>query len=244
MVTSNKTKSVLRGDLPRLSRTTSIVTSTPSASGTGPNVKRSKPLKYAYEKEIVLYAHHNRLDYFSTECIYSPEAFRGSARALVKNLERVRPSSILDIVRSGEDMARLVPGSQAAAAAQAEEEEGGCGSAKGSGEGGSMVVVERLLAGNERAKREGLETDVAALGSSRPTVGPGGKQSGRCQPSSDRTTRVNNAAKTSAANKQVLKRCAKCGYLSSQDVCKACVLLDGLNKNRPKCEVASADAIG
>ena len=44
---------LLRGDLPRLSRATSIVTAS-SAS----EIKRSKPLKYAYEKEIVLYAHH------------------------------------------------------------------------------------------------------------------------------------------------------------------------------------------
>ncbi|KAJ6442010.1 cytoplasmic tRNA 2-thiolation protein 1 [Purpureocillium lavendulum] len=60
---------LLRGDLPRLSRSTSIVTGSSSSE-----VKRSKPLKYAYEKEIVLYAHHKKLDYFSTECIYSPEA--------------------------------------------------------------------------------------------------------------------------------------------------------------------------
>ena len=92
---------LLRGDLPRLSRATSIVTSTPSAASKNShsngeknvsftNVKRSKPLMYAYEKEIVLYAHHKKLDYFSTECIYSPQAFRGSARTLIKNLERVR----------------------------------------------------------------------------------------------------------------------------------------------------------
>ncbi|KKA27764.1 hypothetical protein TD95_004448 [Thielaviopsis punctulata] len=94
---------LLRADVPRLARSTSIVT------GVGTeDVKRSKPLKYCYEKEIVLYAHYKKLLYFSTECLYSPEAFRGTARALIKNLERVRPSAILDIVRSGEDMARLV----------------------------------------------------------------------------------------------------------------------------------------
>ncbi|KAL9045422.1 MAG: hypothetical protein Q9214_001529, partial [Letrouitia sp. 1 TL-2023] len=102
---------LLRGDLPRLGRATGIVTASPASSAAGRThqVKRSKPLKYAYEKEIVLYAHHRGLEYFSTECVYSPEAFRGSARALIKDLERVRPSAILDVVRSGEDMARLVP---------------------------------------------------------------------------------------------------------------------------------------
>ncbi|KHO01679.1 VEG136 protein [Metarhizium album ARSEF 1941] len=75
---------LLRGDLPRLSRSTSIVT---GSASTG--IQRSKPLKYAYEKEIVLYAHHKKLDYFSTECIYSPEAFRGTARTLIKSLEKM-----------------------------------------------------------------------------------------------------------------------------------------------------------
>ena len=29
-------------------------------------------------------------------------------------------------------------------------------------------------------------------------------------------------------------RCEKCGYISSMDVCKACVLLEGLNRGLPK----------
>ncbi len=43
-------------------------------------VPRCKPFKYAYEKEIVMYAHFKKLDYFSTECVYSPYAYRGHAR--------------------------------------------------------------------------------------------------------------------------------------------------------------------
>lgn len=42
------------------------------------------------------------LDYFSTECIYSPNAYRGYARAYIKDLEQIRPSAILDIIHSGE----------------------------------------------------------------------------------------------------------------------------------------------
>ena len=152
---------MLRGDLPRLSRTTHIITQTPSATLTDDgspsisNVKRSKPLKYAYEKEIVLYAHHRNLDYFTTECIYSPEAFRGSARALIKNLERIRPSSILDVVRSGEDMARLVPGyvesscggpcSNEQATNNAEDEAGGCGNNNGNSTVSEMAKMEHNL---------------------------------------------------------------------------------------------------
>lgn len=62
---------------------------------------RCKPLKYAYEKEIVMYAYFKRLVYFSTECIYAPNAYRGHARAFLKDLEKIRPSSIIDIIHSG-----------------------------------------------------------------------------------------------------------------------------------------------
>jgi cytoplasmic tRNA 2-thiolation protein 1 len=80
---------VLRGDVARLQRCTSILNSTEGC------IKRSKPFKYAYEKEIVMYAYFKKLDYFSTECIYSPNAYRGYARTFLKDLESIRPSSIL-----------------------------------------------------------------------------------------------------------------------------------------------------
>lgn len=198
---------LLRGDLPRLSRGTSIVTAS-SAS----EIKRSKPLKYAYEKEIVLYAHHRQLDYFSTECIYSPEAFRGSARTLIKDLEKIRPSSILDIVKSGEDMAALVPKqiTGGKSSADAEEEAAGCGSQNGRSSGGEMAAMEKQLAENEAAESREMEI--------KPPTG-----------------KVNQLAKTSKAiKKQTMGNCERCGYMSSQRICKACMLLDGLNRNRPK----------
>ncbi|KAH9816269.1 hypothetical protein DFH28DRAFT_1082033 [Melampsora americana] len=99
---------VLRGDIARLERCTEITTGGVTSGMGGIPVKRSKPFKYAYEKEIVMYAYFKKLDYFSTECTYSPEAYRGHARALVKELERIRPSSILDIIYSGEAMAGAV----------------------------------------------------------------------------------------------------------------------------------------
>jgi cytoplasmic tRNA 2-thiolation protein 1 len=227
------TGKVLRGDLPRLSRTTSIITSTPSASSdpaSNTNIKRSKPLKYAYEKEIVLYAHHKNLDYFSTECIYSPEAFRGSARALIKNLERVRPSAILDVVRSGEDMAKLVPGSDegcggacASSMPVAEEEEGGCGSAQGRSTGGEMASVEAQLRQNEAAVDGNLETEITIKSVN---------SNGAVPLANGKKAKKGFTPRKTA--KQVMGQCKKCGYLSSQEVCKACVLLEGLNKARPK----------
>ena len=47
---------------------------------------------------------YKKLDYFSTECKYSPNAYRGNVRELIKNLEKIRPSSIIDIIHSGEQI--------------------------------------------------------------------------------------------------------------------------------------------
>lgn len=186
----------------------------------------------------MLYAHHKSLDYFSTECIYSPEAFRGSARALIKNLERVRPSAILDVVKSGEDMAKLVPGSDegcggtcASNIPTAEEEEGGCGSAQGKTTDRDMESMEKQLSLNEAATENGLEVEITS-----------GAISGQSHHRSAVPLRGNKKGKKykddistpKKASKQVMGRCKRCGYLSSQEICKACVLLEGLNKSRPK----------
>ncbi|MCJ1376557.1 nucleotidyltransferase [Loxospora ochrophaea] len=224
---------LLRGDLPRLARATSIVTASAASE-----IKRSKPLKYAYEKEIVLYAHHKKLDYFTTECVYSPEAFRGSARTLIKDLERVRPSAILDVVKSGEDMAKMVPNEvkgdgglvlgqgTEGSVVDAEEggESGGCGNSNGRLGGGQMADMERRLRDDEAAKSR--EIDLTASGTMSRTKINGVYNGKDLQ-----------LQKSRKLPKQQMRRCSRCGYLSSQEVCKACTLLEGLNKNRPKVEV-------
>lgn len=130
---------ILRGDIARLQRCTAITTGTEGA------IPRCKPFKYSYEKEIVMYAYFKKLDYFSTECIYSPNAYRGHARTFLKDLESVRPSAIIDIIHSGDSL-----------------------SVKG---------------------------DVKM-----PVQGT----------------------------------CSRCGYIASQELCKACVLLEGLNRGLPR----------
>ncbi|RFU31658.1 hypothetical protein B7463_g4693, partial [Scytalidium lignicola] len=231
---------LLRGDLPRLARSTSIITGDANS-----DVRRSKPLKYAYEKEIVLYAHHKKLDYFTTECIYSPEAFRGSARTLIKNLERVRPSAILDVVRSGEDMAKLVPeevtgishckgrNNTSASADDGEEEtSGGCGSANGRTSGGEMAEMEKKLQADEQAAEREVDLTTSTV-----NLVPGQRHDridqlplkiGRRGPKRDTGKKL---------VRQVLGNCKKCGYMSSQEICKACTLLEGLNKNRPQIQI-------
>ena len=49
-----------------------------------------------------MYAYFKKLDYFSTECIYAPNAYRGFARSFLKDLEAIKPKAILDIIQSGE----------------------------------------------------------------------------------------------------------------------------------------------
>jgi cytoplasmic tRNA 2-thiolation protein 1 len=133
---------ILRGDVARLQRCTAITT------GTEGTIPRCKPFKYTYEKEIVMYAYFKKLDYFSTECIYSPNAYRGHARAYIKDLEAIRPSAIIDIIHSGE----------------------------------SLAIKKEI-----KLPKQGI--------------------------------------------------CERCGYMSSMSICKACNLLEGLNKGKIKISV-------
>jgi cytoplasmic tRNA 2-thiolation protein 1 len=96
---------MLRGDVSRLARCT--LTKTHSQSGDGGTIlslTRAKPFKYTYQKEIVLYAFYRKLRYFSTECTYSPGAYRGDVRMLIKELEKADPRIVLNIIRSGDGM--------------------------------------------------------------------------------------------------------------------------------------------
>ena len=68
----------------------------------GGDIPRVKPFKYTYEKEIVMYAHYCKLEYFCSECIYAVGAYRGNVRSLIKDLELERPQSLIDIIHSGE----------------------------------------------------------------------------------------------------------------------------------------------
>ncbi|CAM6102308.1 unnamed protein product [Calypogeia fissa] len=82
----------------RLSRCTAITTGEEGA------LPRCKPFKYTYEKETVMYAYFKKLEYFSTECIYSPNVYRCFRCEFIKHLEAIRPRAILDVMKSGEDL--------------------------------------------------------------------------------------------------------------------------------------------
>ncbi|MCQ2816600.1 MAG: TIGR00269 family protein [archaeon] len=85
---------ILRGDFNRLPGSVDIMT--------GGGIRRVKPFKYVYEKEIVMYAHFLKLNYFCTECTYSVAAYRGNVRQLIKEMEVDRSMCIIDIIHSGE----------------------------------------------------------------------------------------------------------------------------------------------
>ncbi|KAK4529903.1 hypothetical protein CCYA_CCYA02G0760 [Cyanidiococcus yangmingshanensis] len=146
---------LVRGDSARLRRSADVMTfeaehEARQTTATVEWVPRVKPFLFMYEKEIVMYAYWKRLDYFATECVYAPQAFRAFARDLVKELEALRPRAIVDTLRAAEEL--------------------------------------RKYAAN----------------------GP--------------------ALDTSATP----QRCTRCSYLSSQAVCKACVLLEHLRNGTGK----------
>ena len=168
---------VLRGDVARLSRCTAIIT---DGEGTIP---RCKPFKYTYEKEIVMYAYFRKLDYFSTECVYAPNAYRGHARTFLKDLEAVRPSAILGVAR---------------------------------GSAPSWPPAVSLM---------GIDADTWLVGRERVRTTADIIYSGEALELKE-TTRLPTQT-----------TCTRCGYIASNDVCKACVLLEGLNRGLPKCGV-------
>ncbi|KAM9929056.1 hypothetical protein OXX59_001428 [Metschnikowia pulcherrima] len=179
---------ILRGDTARLESSCTILT-----QSAGSPIKRSKPFKYTYQKEIVLYAHYKKLDYFSTECTYAPEAFRGTARELLKGLGTIRPSCIMDIIYSGEHLV-LAPKKK--------------------------VTKKYKNAGKPKAGHQTAEITPAHPENEQQINADGSVSLGR--------------AKTTDGN-----TCEKCGYITSNRVCKACILLAGLEMNRAKVSVDS-----
>lgn len=89
---------MMRGDAFRL------VICTEATSGEKGELLRCKPFKYAYEKEIVLYAYYQKLEYFSTECTYSKDAFRGHMKELMKDMMSLKPGVIVDIIKNASSL--------------------------------------------------------------------------------------------------------------------------------------------
>lgn len=96
---------LLRGDFNRLVRCTQAVTNKQIIQEDFClSLPRAKPFKYTYQKEIVLYAFHKKLNYFSTECTYAPESSRGYVRNFLKEIEKIDSRIILKIIKSGDEI--------------------------------------------------------------------------------------------------------------------------------------------
>lgn len=94
-----------RGDISRLKRCTLSKTKEHIDDGNEKeylSLARCKPFKYTYQKDIVFYAYFKKLPYFTTECTYASGASRGDFRKLIKDLEKVDPTIIINIIKSGE----------------------------------------------------------------------------------------------------------------------------------------------
>jgi cytoplasmic tRNA 2-thiolation protein 1 len=114
------------------------------------------------------------LDYFSTECIYSPDAYRGHARAFLKDLEAARPSAIIDIIHSGE----------------------------------AFEIKEEIKATQKVQRKPILKSFEVEV------------------------KEIQNL-------ELYLETCQRCGYMSSNALCKACTLLEGLERGMANAGIVS-----
>eukprot|EP00920_Eleutheroschizon_duboscqi_P001333 GHVT01002992.1.p1 GENE.GHVT01002992.1~~GHVT01002992.1.p1 ORF type:complete len:451 (-),score=92.70 GHVT01002992.1:140-1492(-) len=205
---------LLRGDLHRLYRTTQPVT-----NDQGGGVTRVKPLMYCFEKEIVLYAHFRKLVYFSTECTYTPASFRGTARELVKQLEQQQPQAILDLIHSAKYF-KAQPVETNALDDQKQEPtlETASSSSNCISDSSSSSSIP-MHNGNSKCN-------------SKPVKGSLSSNTKSISESS-----IVFSGKKCASSR--LRRCVRCGCMSSNEVCKACVLLEGLRRSQAEVALGS-----
>jgi cytoplasmic tRNA 2-thiolation protein 1 len=106
--------------------------------------------------------------------------------------------------------------------AEMEDSSGGCGSAPG----GDMLQFEKQLSATETSQH--LEIEITSTPSSSST---------NLIPQKPNKRKKEKQPPPIKNRKQVLQACKNCGYMSSQELCKACVILEDLNKHRPKVAV-------
>jgi uncharacterized protein (TIGR00269 family) len=91
---------IMRGDGRRIARTNR------SRNRPIPGlVPRIKPITEVSERDIVAYAHYNKLPYHDVPCQYAIEAYRNDLRNFLNKLEHKRPGTLTAILRSGEAIA-------------------------------------------------------------------------------------------------------------------------------------------
>ena len=88
-----------------------------------------------------------------------------------------------------------------------------------------MAAMEKQLRENDKAVEEMLETEITI-------PKPNDKANGPKPEKEPKSSSI-----TVPVMKQKLGSCERCGYMSSQKLCQACMLLEGLNKNRPEIQI-------
>lgn len=208
---------LLRGDIARLGRCVKAMTGgellSSSSSSTiitnnddhfGGPLPRVKPLITCYEKEIVAYAHHAKLPYHATECSYSPAAYRGFLREMIKDLEAVRPSIIRDIIRAANFW-------------QVDE----IGNNNNSNSTNQRTLIEDKDTHHPNQRSNVQDTDDTSSVTSHQT-----------RTTTVSAATVTSSKLT--MKQRVAGTCIRCGYLSSSTLCQACNLLIGLEAGNPR----------
>ena len=91
----------LRGDVKRLEQCKSLRREKQLEDDA---IVRIKPFSLLTQKEVVLYAHYLKLNYFSFECTYAGTAFRGNARMFLQETQIQFPSIVKNCVISNEQV--------------------------------------------------------------------------------------------------------------------------------------------
>ncbi len=89
-----------------------------------------------------------------------------------------------------------------------------------------MNKMEVVLSQKEKAEEEDLKIEVKSVSNL-----------------SDSTMNQQLPTRKKKAPMQTVGICERCGYMSSQKVCKACVLLEELNKSRPKAGIGISNGV-
>ncbi len=75
-------------------------------------IPRIRPLVKVSEPEIVLYAHANSLEYHSVPCPYSSSAMRNDIRRFLSEMEKKRPSTLINIVNVHDSLSQYFTSSE------------------------------------------------------------------------------------------------------------------------------------
>lgn len=244
---------LLRGDTQRLPASAAPMT----GSKDGVGIVRVKPLLASFQREVVLYAHFNRLDYFATECTYSGAAYRGLVRGLLCALQGAQQQQrIVDLLHAAQSWIppakhegeKETPGSCFAAGdahaisdtVRRETESSGlpeCGAPssavqrdKGRTEGSGKEKTEQSDVASAEHALQGVNSSKKRL-DTQSEFPKRDTLPGKEKPE-DLAPGECSQSSSSVARRCNLRPCVSCGSWTKNDFCRACDLVNALNQNK------------